>query len=153
KGRRVQGESGIRWTVDLAVIDESRKSSEPYAVVTCLDLADPSTISEPRGTIDRIAALSQDLRYGDALQFLVVRTEGSAASESKPILPFRYNQLFDNSGVMTIPWNPKYTLQLVRELLYEIRRRYDGPISGIRSVNDIARILAKKYPALFIDEK
>jgi hypothetical protein len=153
KGQRVLGESGIRWTVDLAVIDEIKKRSEPYAVVTCLDSEDRSRKSEPTGTIDRIAAFSQDLRYGEAIQFLVVRPEGRADSDSNQILPFRYDQLFDNSGVITIIWNPKNTLTLVRELLYEIRRRYNGPVSGLRSVNDIARILAKNHPALFVYDR
>ena len=143
ENKRLKGDSGMYWPVNLAVTDGKEK---PYMVIYCVD----STASKDfENTLTKAAAACQDLYFMDAPMVLVVRKDKHKKRNSK-LLPARYHELFSINHVDVIPWNPKHAFELVAALLHRLRHNHKK-MQGIKSVKDAANNLTEKYPDLFAD--
>ena len=138
ENKKLEGDSGMRWTVDLAVIDCKEK---PIAIIFCIDFS-----SNIDNLLNKAAAACQDLYSIDALIALVIRK-----GDKRPLAPTGYDKLFASAHVQIIQWNPKRALELAIDILHKLRRRH--PRVHGKSIVQTAKSLAAKYPDLFIDNR
>ncbi len=130
ENQKVQGNSGMVWTADLAIHDGSTKRpGTQYVIIQCIDFDDVTSMSK-RAPLDRSAAYFQDLDLSHCALFLVC-VNSKARSLGQPLVPLGYGRILENHDVKIIEWNSGSSLEFVAQLLNELWNRHDGPVRGI----------------------
>ena len=154
KNKKFEGEAGIRWTADLALVEcRSAKSPEkdPYAIIFCLDLSSIKSQVEVRNSLNEIGIRLYDLCYfAGTLKLLIVKDDKKAGEKDRVLIPSDYGRLFAGVSVRVMEWTSANALDIAVKLLHKIKRlHFASKNSSKKSIDETMAILVSKHPQLF----